>query len=209
MVSSPFRERIPYLIKEYRESVPDCKTLLGNFLLFLFHVFRILWKEPPILGRNMELQLKRIRKENGMSQAELAKQLGVDIKTVGNWERGNTVPDAIQLVKCASLLSTTPNDLMGWYEDHPRESQGGELGKVADNWQAANEEGKELILALSDAAAALAKNCGGGRQCHPITMRGGRPSERRRHGRPQEVDIRMQRGRGPRHAQAALLGGPA
>ena len=110
----------------------------------------------------MELQLKRIRKENGMSQAELAKQLGVDIKTVGNWERGNTVPDAIQLVKCASLLGTTPNDLMGWYEDHPRESQGAELGKVADNWQAASEEGKELILALSDAAAAQAKNCGGG-----------------------------------------------
>ena len=110
----------------------------------------------------MNLQLRRIRKESHVSQEELAKLLGVSSRAIGAWERGENVPNAEQIWNCALALNTTPSELMGWYEDHPRESQGAELGKVADNWQAASEEGKELILALSDAAAAQAKNCGGG-----------------------------------------------
>ena len=42
----------------------------------------------------MELAIQRFRKENGYSQAELATRLGVDIKTIGNWEREKSVPNA-------------------------------------------------------------------------------------------------------------------
>ena len=69
----------------------------------------------------MNLCLKQIRKENGMSQAELAKRLGVDIKTVGNWERGKTIPDAEQVWNCAVALGCSPNDICGWYIDHPED----------------------------------------------------------------------------------------
>lgn len=69
----------------------------------------------------MVLQLKRYRKRIGISQAELARQLDVDIKTIGNWERGKTVPDAEQLWNCSLLLKTNPNDLIGWYEEHPED----------------------------------------------------------------------------------------
>ena len=69
----------------------------------------------------MNLCLKTIRKENGISQADLAKRLGVDIKTVGNWERGKTIPDAEQVWNCAVALGCTPNDLCGWYIDHPED----------------------------------------------------------------------------------------
>ena len=68
----------------------------------------------------MQLQLKSVRKENGMSQAELAEHLGIDIKTIGNWERGKTVPNIEQIWNCAVALGSTPNDLMGWYIYHPR-----------------------------------------------------------------------------------------
>ena len=69
----------------------------------------------------MNLKLKQARKENGYSQADLADALGVDIKTVGNWERGKTLPDIEQLWKCAKALNTDPNDLLGWYEEHPED----------------------------------------------------------------------------------------
>lgn len=69
----------------------------------------------------MNLCLKQIRKENGISQGDLAKRLGVDIKTVGNWERGRTIPDAEQVWNCAVALGCTPNDLCGWYIDHPED----------------------------------------------------------------------------------------
>ena len=69
----------------------------------------------------MNLCLKQIRKENGISQGDLAKCLGVDIKTVGNWERGRTIPDAEQVWNCAVALDCTPNDLCGWYTDHPED----------------------------------------------------------------------------------------
>ena len=51
----------------------------------------------------MNLKLKQVRKENGYSQADLADALSVDIKTVGNWERGKTLPDIEQLWKCAKV----------------------------------------------------------------------------------------------------------
>ena len=68
----------------------------------------------------MQLQLKSVRKENGISQSELAKRLGIDIKTIGNWERGKTLPNIEQIWNCAVALGSTPNDLMGWYIDHPQ-----------------------------------------------------------------------------------------
>ena len=70
----------------------------------------------------MQLQLKSVRKENGISQSELAKRLGIDIKTIGNWERGKSLPNIEQIWNCAVALGSTPNDLMGWYIDHPQEA---------------------------------------------------------------------------------------
>ena len=95
----------------------------------------------------MNLCLKRIRKENGISQADLAKRLSVDIKTVGNWERGKTIPDAEQVWNCAVALGCTPNDLCDWYATHPREgdapaSQGER--RLVSAYDALSEEGREV-----------------------------------------------------------------
>ena len=76
----------------------------------------------------MNLKLKQARKENGYSQADLANALNVDIKTVGNWERGKTLPDIEQLWKCAKVLHTDPNDLLGWYEEHPEDKPSAPAG---------------------------------------------------------------------------------
>ena len=38
------------------------------------------------------LEIKEFRKKFGLTQSALAKKLGVDIKTVQNWEAGKTIP---------------------------------------------------------------------------------------------------------------------
>lgn len=39
-----------------------------------------------------DLELKKLRKDLGLTQAELAKVVGVDIKTIQNWEGGRKIP---------------------------------------------------------------------------------------------------------------------
>lgn len=68
----------------------------------------------------MQLQLKKIRKEKKITQTEMAKLLGVDARTIGNWELGKTMMNAEQVWNCAVALGCEPNDVMGWWLEHAR-----------------------------------------------------------------------------------------
>lgn len=70
----------------------------------------------------MELKLRELRKKSRIPQTDLASMVGVSLRTVGAWERGETIPDAEQVWNCAVALGCTPNDVLGWYESHPREA---------------------------------------------------------------------------------------
>lgn len=69
----------------------------------------------------MNLQLKQIRKESRVSQEELAKRIGVSARAIGAWERGENSPNAEQVWNCAVALGCSPNDICGWYIDHPED----------------------------------------------------------------------------------------
>lgn len=69
----------------------------------------------------MNLQLKQIRKESRVSQEELAKRIGVSARAIGAWERGENSPNAEQVWNCAVALGCSPNDICGWYIDHPQD----------------------------------------------------------------------------------------
>ena len=58
-----------------------------------------------------EEKLMTMRKRNGMSQEELADQLGVSRQAISRWELGSTLPDAPNLLKLSekSLLSQHPD----------------------------------------------------------------------------------------------------
>lgn len=75
----------------------------------------------------MELAIKALRKKLHISQTEFASSVGVSLRTVGSWERGESLPNAEQVWNCAIALGCTPNDILGWYEDHPREDGGERL----------------------------------------------------------------------------------
>lgn len=48
--------------------------------------------------------IQRLRKERGLTQAEIAGRLSVSPQSVSNWERGETLPDIAVLPDLASVL---------------------------------------------------------------------------------------------------------
>lgn len=86
--------------------------------------------------------LIKLRKENNMSQSELANKLGVSQQTVSKYEKGTREPDIATLLKLADILNTTTDYLLGRSSDN----EGGFCTIAAhhngDEW---TEEDKELL----------------------------------------------------------------
>lgn len=57
--------------------------------------------------------ISRLRKENNITQMELADKLGISFQAVSNWERGNTMPDISKLPELAQILGTSVDELLG------------------------------------------------------------------------------------------------
>ena len=98
----------------------------------------------------MNIKLREVRKNAHVTQGDLAKMVGVDVKTVGNWERGVTVMNLEQVCDCAIALGCTPNDLCGWYEDNPRQDDARcddpYTRELVDCFEASSDEGRRTII---------------------------------------------------------------
>ena len=57
--------------------------------------------------------IARLRRERGMTQAELAERINYSDKAVSKWERGESLPDVLTLLNLAQQLGTDLNTLMG------------------------------------------------------------------------------------------------
>lgn len=56
--------------------------------------------------------LYSLRKEKGMTQAELAKALGVTNKAVSKWETGEAMPETAQLLPISRIFGVTVDELL-------------------------------------------------------------------------------------------------
>ena len=57
-------------------------------------------------------RLKELRKRDGLSQVEFAKQFNISTGTIGNWETGAREPDATTLMKIAKFFNVTVDYLL-------------------------------------------------------------------------------------------------
>ena len=57
--------------------------------------------------------IKRLRENAGLSQAALARKLGVTRASVNAWEMELSAPTAQYLIALAQLFHTTPADILG------------------------------------------------------------------------------------------------
>lgn len=58
-------------------------------------------------------RIRKYREELGISQKQLAEQIGVSNSRVSNWEQGINRPDADILAKLCTALNVSPSSLLG------------------------------------------------------------------------------------------------
>ena len=59
-----------------------------------------------------EEKIVELRKAKGLSQEELAEQLGVSRQAVSRWELGNTLPDIPNLVQLCGIFEVSADYLV-------------------------------------------------------------------------------------------------
>lgn len=108
----------------------------------------------------MNLKIRAMRKKLHLSQSELAEKVGASLRTVSSWERGETVPDAEIIWNCALIFGCTPNDVLGWYESHPKEESltNPYEQELVDCYRSSTADRKERILDTARDAAAMSKD---------------------------------------------------
>ena len=65
------------------------------------------------LRSRVGVNIARLRRERGMTQAELAERISYSDKAVSKWERSESLPDVLTLMTLAEVLGTDLNTLTG------------------------------------------------------------------------------------------------
>ena len=61
---------------------------------------------------NIGKYIKKLRKENNLSQEKLADKLGVTYQAVSKWERGLNLPDMTTLKEISNLFNVNIDDII-------------------------------------------------------------------------------------------------
>ena len=102
----------------------------------------------------MELAIKEMRKKLHLSQADFAEAVGVTMRTVGSWERGESFPNAEQVWNCALALGCSPNDVLSWNDsDRNQESLSDDERQIVDNYRDSSPQWRKNITMTAKAAA--------------------------------------------------------
>ncbi len=56
--------------------------------------------------------IRTFRKKAGITQIDLANQLGISIATLRRWEAGETAPTGLKIPELAKILGVTPEDIV-------------------------------------------------------------------------------------------------
>ena len=81
----------------------------------------------------MNLKIKNLRKEKGITQEKLASLADVSLMTVRRWEWGETTPNSKKLTELANILGTTPEYLLNNSEKEDEKTQYNNVSKILDD----------------------------------------------------------------------------
>lgn len=113
----------------------------------------------------MNLKMKELRSIAGVTQKQLADCLSVDLKTIGNWERGKSSISLEDACRVCDVLGCTPNDLCGWYDDHPEDRPSASVTRdeatLLDNYRASPPDGRSTITAVAQMACGQSEEARG------------------------------------------------
>ena len=73
-----------------------------------------------------------LRKENGMTQLELAEKMGVTDKAVSKWERDLSCPDVSSIPKLAEIFSVSVDELMQVKEEGKEEAGQSKISEIVN-----------------------------------------------------------------------------
>ena len=59
-------------------------------------------------------KIKQLRKDNSMTQEDLAEKLNVSRQTISKWETSVTIPDADNIVAISKLFNITTDELLNY-----------------------------------------------------------------------------------------------
>lgn len=79
------------------------------------------------------VELKRLRTEYGMTQAQLANRLGISASAVGMYEQGRREPDSELLARLARMFHVSTDTLLGFRQE-PQAEQEQEVNTVIDRF---------------------------------------------------------------------------
>lgn len=68
----------------------------------------------------MKEEIKKFREMLGINQIELSRRTGITPATISRYESGQREPYGKSLIKLAKALKVTPNDILGWKDEHSR-----------------------------------------------------------------------------------------
>jgi transcriptional regulator with XRE-family HTH domain len=98
------------------------------------------------------IRLKYLRRQDGLTQVQLADALGVKKSTIGMWENGKRDPDFETLEKLADYFNVNIGSFFVSEENGPAPGQGGEPAVNMDSLSATKRELIDRVMRMDDAA---------------------------------------------------------
>ena len=118
-----------------------------------------------------------LRKENGMTQLELAEKMGVTDKAVSKWERDLSCPDVSSIPKLAEIFSVSVDELMQVKEEGKEEAGQSKISEIVNTVAKSVGFAMGVAVVVLSAMGSLDANIGitmlgVGLTCFGITMIG-------------------------------------
>lgn len=106
-----------------------------------------------------QLMLKSIRQSRNISQELMAELMGMKLSTYRSWEQGVSRISLENAWHICEILGCSPNDLSGWYLDHPREHRPSADGMTPDESRTLAKY-RALTISAQQAANAMLDGLG-------------------------------------------------